>query len=164
MNFEKLEQRYVFDGASFCTPIEIPAPVTLQQIEYTEHIVYGPAMPPESLVAEQEASVANDSSFPTPQVDYDGPVTVVPELIINGVLESKQDVPTSTGLRAALDILEASGGYIQEWLDNGITQIYNAGDEYYFEFETPLDHLLTLGKRSLSVNISDGTVHGFSMW
>ena len=161
MKFEKLEQRCFLDGSGVCTPMEISAPVTSDQIEYA---VYGPVMPADALVAEQEAGSVGTDSSPLSQVEYDGPVTEVPELIINGVLESKLDVPSSTGLRAALDILQASGGYIEEWLAGGITQVYNAGDNYYFEFETPIDHLLTLGKRSLSVDISDGSVYGFSMW
>ncbi len=167
MKFEKLEQRCVMDGAGFggfCTAFDGPDSTASTSID---HEVYGPMKLVESVEAASGTLIGDKIylSKPLTMVDYSGPVTEVVQLNINGaVLVGKQEVPASTGVRAALDILEAYGGYVQAWANDGINGVYRSGETYYFEFQTPHEEFLALGTRAIFVNIGDGAIHEISRW
>lgn len=96
----------------------------------------------------------------THRVEYTGPVSDAGQIYVAGsVFVGKQDVPATTGVRAALDILEAHGGFVHQWANDGITNVYRDGDTYRIEFETPYGETITLGPRVLLVNIGEGDIY-----
>ncbi len=171
MRFEKLEDRCVMDGTNvgaFCLAFEAPA--TSASVANSP-VDYGPALPPSlpptstsstSSEGESGQQIGDDIELlvPPTRVEYSGPVTEVGQLYTNGyVLIGQQKVPASSGIRAALDILEATGGYVQAWANSGVKAAYHSGGYYYFELETPYEEILTLGERTLLVNVADGSVY-----
>ncbi len=166
MKFEKLEHRCLMDGTGFggaCSAFEVEITAPLAPSTPLQYAIYGPVEPLVSLMP--QVIEDNQDVAPAAKVDYTGVVTRVSQFSLKGAeLVGKQDVPTSTGLRAALDIMEANGGFVQEWASGGIDRVYESGNTFYFEFTTPLEEYLVLDKRALSVDIGDGSIYGFSRW
>lgn len=148
----------------FCSAFEPSIDLTSAQVEQAEQVVYGPIWPAEMRSTANVTSETVTLLEPRDELDQSESVVEVPQLNINGIVVGKQEVTTTTGLDAALDILEANGGYMQAWADEGIETVYRSGDTYYIEFKTPHEEWLVLGKRALVVDTSIGTIYGFSMW